>query len=122
MCIRDSGEDFRNQNQNSAQIFLDRAIYRPGQTVYFKVINTQLVNQKESVASGLSQKISIHDANGEKISDQTFKTNEFGSYNGNFILPNGKLNGQFSLQIHENGIDTYKDFRVEEYKLSLIHI
>ncbi|UBB90655.1 hypothetical protein J4771_04715 [Candidatus Kaistella beijingensis] len=110
------GEDFRNQNQNSAQIFLDRAIYRPGQTVYFKVINTQLVNQKESVASGLSQKISIHDANGEKISDQTFKTNEFGSYNGNFILPNGKLNGQFSLQIHENGIDTYKDFRVEEYK------
>ena len=33
------GEDFRNQNQNSAQILLDRAIYRPGQTVYFKVID-----------------------------------------------------------------------------------
>src|SRR5690606_23227295 len=32
------GED--NNARETAQIFLDRAIYRPGQTVYFKVIAT----------------------------------------------------------------------------------
>ena len=109
-------DDYRNQNQNSAQIFLDRAIYRPGQTVYFKVINTKLINEKESVAAGILQKITLYDANDEEISTQTFKTNEFGSYNGSFILPNGKLNGQFSLQIDEDNVDSYKEFRVEEYK------
>ncbi|MBU4538240.1 MAG: MG2 domain-containing protein [Weeksellaceae bacterium] len=104
------------KQRDLAQIFLDRAIYRPGQTVYFKVINTKLLNEKESVAAGVSQKITLHDANGEEISSQNFKTNDFGSYNGSFILPSGKLNGSFSLQIHGNNVDSYKTFQVEEYK------
>lgn len=113
---RYSVADSRNDTQNLAQVFLDRAIYRPGQTVYFKVINTQLLNKKESVAAGVSQKITLHDANGEEISSQTFKTNEFGSYNGSFTIPSGKLNGQFSLQVHGKEVDAYKAFSVEEYK------
>lgn len=104
------------ENRQQAQIFLDRAIYRPGQTVYFKVINTKLSGEKETVSAGISQKISLHDANGEVVSSQNFTTNEFGSYNGTFMLPSGKLNGNFSLQIHENGVDVYKGFNVEEYK------
>lgn len=108
------GED--NNDRETAQIFLDRAIYRPGQTVYFKVINTKLFNEKESVAARVSQKISLHDANGEEITSQNFTTNEFGSYNGNFILPNGKLNGNFSLQINDRNVHSYKSFQVEEYK------
>ncbi|WP_374363937.1 alpha-2-macroglobulin, partial [Cloacibacterium sp.] len=54
--------------------------------------------------------------NGEEISKQEKTTNEFGSFNGSFTLPQGKLNGQFSLRIDEFDIDSYKDFRVEEYK------
>ena len=107
-----------NQPENKAQIFIDRGIYRPGQTLYFKVINTKLVKDQESVAVGVQQKIILNDANGEEISSQTFTTNEFGSYNGSFILPNGKLNGNFSLEVDSNDLDdsAYKDFRVEEYK------
>lgn len=104
------------EDREQAQIFLDRAIYRPGQTVYFKVINTKINKEIESISAGISQKITIHDANGEEISSQNFKTNEFGSYNGNFILPNGKLNGSFSLQVEGNNVDSYKSFQVEEYK------
>ena len=92
--------------------------YRPGQTVYFKVINTKLLNDQESVAVGIQQKIILNDANGEEISSQNFTTNEFGSYNGNFILPNGKLNGGFSLKVDSDNLDNdaYKSFQVEEYK------
>ncbi|AZI32302.1 alpha-2-macroglobulin family protein [Kaistella carnis] len=104
------------EEQNLAQIFIDRGIYRPGQIVYFKVINTKLLLDKESVAAGISQEITLKDANGEKISTQKFTTNEFGSYHGSFTLPNGKLNGQFSLQVGGMNVSAYKGFKVEEYK------
>lgn len=106
----------QNDFKKQAQIFLDRAIYRPGQTVYFKVINTKLEDSKEIVNPLYQQEISLYDANGEKVSTQTFTTNEFGSYHGNFSLPKGKLNGSFSLRIEDGSINEYKDFRVEEYK------
>jgi uncharacterized protein YfaS (alpha-2-macroglobulin family) len=114
------GNRVSNNDQNKeikrskAQIFTDRAIYRPGQTVYFKVINTQRDKEIESVVAGLKQKITLTDTNGQEVSFQTFTTNEFGSYHGSFILPKGKLNGTFYLRTDEN--DGYKDFRVEEYK------
>jgi len=106
------------EGENLAQIFIDRGIYRPGQIVYFKVINTKLLMDKESVASGISQEITLNDANGEKISSQKFTTNEFGSYHGSFTLPNGKLNGQFSLEVDSDNLDldATKYFQVEEYK------
>ena len=104
--------------ENLAQIFIDRGIYRPGQIVYFKVINTKLLLGKESAASGISQEITLNDANGEKLSSQKFTTNEFGSYHGSFTLPNGKLNGQFSLEVDSDDLDhdATKYFQVEEYK------
>lgn len=104
----------KDAKRSKAQIFTDRAIYRPGQTVYFKVINIQRDKEVESVIAGLKQKITLTDTNGQEVSSQTFKTNEFGSYHGSFILPKGKLNGIFYLKTSEN--DGYFNFRVEEYK------
>ena len=114
------GNQYYNEQKNDfkkqAQIFLDRAIYRPGQTVYYKVITTNLVEQKEKVLPNETIEIKLFDVNGEEISKQEKTTNEFGSFNGSFTLPQGKLNGQFSLRIDEFDIDSYKDFQVEEYK------
>jgi uncharacterized protein YfaS (alpha-2-macroglobulin family) len=84
------------RNKRSKADFTDRAIYRPGQTVYFKVINTQRDKDIESVVAGLKQKITLTDTNGQEVSSQTFTTNEFGSYHGSFVLPKGKLNGTLS--------------------------
>lgn len=98
-----------------AQIFTDRAIYRPGQTVYFKVINTKIDKEIESVVSNLKQKITLKDANNQEVSFQDFTTNEFGSYHGSFVLPKGKLNGQFFIQT-DGGTNGHKYFQVEEYK------
>ncbi|MDH6254360.1 uncharacterized protein YfaS (alpha-2-macroglobulin family) [Chryseobacterium sp. H1D6B] len=103
------------QNRTKAQIFTDRAIYRPGQTVYFKVINTKIDKEIESTAAGLKQKITLLDANSQEVAVQNFTTNEFGSYHGSFILPKGKLNGTFYLST-DGETQGYKDIRVEEYK------
>ncbi|WP_347216279.1 alpha-2-macroglobulin family protein [Chryseobacterium sp.] len=113
-----NGREDYNPNkeaQSKAQIFTDRAIYRPGQMVYFKVVNTRLNNETESVLSGVKQKITLMDANNQEVSSQSFTTNEFGSYHGSFVLPKGKLNGTFYLNTDGTG-QGYKDIRVEEYK------
>ncbi|ROI00158.1 alpha-2-macroglobulin family protein [Chryseobacterium daecheongense] len=107
--------DPNKQLRTKAQIFTDRAIYRPGQTVYFKVINTKIDKEIESVVSGAKQKITLLDANSEEVSSQNFTTNEFGSYHGSFTLPKGKLNGVFYLRT-DGSEQGYKDIRVEEYK------
>jgi hypothetical protein len=103
------------QTRTKAQIFTDRAIYRPGQTVYFKVINTKIDKEIEGVASGLKQKITLLDANSQEVAVQNFTTNEFGSYHGSFVLPKGKLNGQFFIQT-DGGTNGHRYFQVEEYK------
>ncbi|RZJ51190.1 MAG: hypothetical protein EOO19_01320 [Chryseobacterium sp.] len=114
---RGNAEDYNpnKQTRTKAQIFTDRAIYRPGQTVYFKVINTKIEKEVGSVVSNLKQKITLKDANNQEISFQDFTTNEFGSYHGSFVLPKGKLNGNFTISTDGNS-NGYKDFQVEEYK------
>jgi len=107
--------DTDDEERTKTQIFTDRAIYRPGQTVYFKVINTKINKDIESVDAGLKQKITLGDANGKEVSSQNFTTNEFGSYHGSFVLPKGKLNGQFHLNT-DGETPVFKEFSVEEYK------
>ena len=113
----------KSENQESAQIFLDRKIYRPGQIVYFKVIATGIngETQKVKTLEKVPLNITLNDANGEELQTLKLTTNEFGSVNGSFTLPKNKLNGSFSIEIDEAGnsdynISGYADFQVEEYK------
>ncbi len=92
--------------------FTDRAIYRPGQTIYFKGITIDVRGDKGIVAEGRKTEVRFLDANWQEISKQTFRTNEYGSFSGTFIAPVGLLNGQ--MQITNNNGNAY--FSVEEYK------
>ncbi len=97
-------------------LFTDRSIYRPGQTVYFKgIVLKQGNNAAESkVLAAFNSIIQLKDANGQKLSELKMITNEYGSYHGSFKLPEGALNGQFSL--YDSAANGYQDFSVEEYK------
>jgi uncharacterized protein YfaS (alpha-2-macroglobulin family) len=94
-------------------LFTDRSIYRPGQTVYFKGIAYIMGGNAPEVIAREPYTLALHDANGEEIASKTFTTNELGSIAGEFVLPQGLLNGNFSIQSKNN---TYYSFRVEEYK------
>ncbi|MDC1504875.1 MG2 domain-containing protein [Winogradskyella sp.] len=98
-------------------LFTDRSIYRPGQTVYFKGISTEHKDGKSVVTSGNNVTAELYNANGEKLSDQRFVTNAFGSFNGEFVLPNNGLTGEFYILSFLKGIhSSYSYFSVEEYK------
>ncbi len=97
-------------------LFTDRSIYRPGQTVYFKGIVVQTDNKRKHsvILPKYSTTIQLNDANYQKIINIAVTTNEFGSFNGTFKLPEGMLNGQFTIV----DINTQANhaISVEEYK------
>ena len=99
-------------------LFTDRSIYRPGQIVYFKGIALQSSNGKSELLTNTQYDVSLMDVNGELIEEVEVVTNEFGSFNGQFILPQNTLNGQFRLTVENFSVDAYDQhyFSVEEYK------
>ena len=104
--------DSKARKQTRTFFFLDRAIYRPGQTLHFKglILNTE--GESNELNVGYSTVIELMDANYQKVSEIQVATNEFGSFHGTFVLPTGGLNGRFHLK-EKNG---NKTFRVEDYK------
>ena len=121
----DYGNRNKSENQESAQIFLDRKIYRPGQIVYFKVIATGIngETQKVKTLEKVPLDVILLDTNDDELETQKLVTNEFGSINGSFVLPKNKLNGTFRITVEnfkddksEYAIRDEIDFQVEEYK------
>ena len=98
-------------------LFTDRSIYRPAQTIYFKGILMQTEDSRSSVIPNEKIQISLYDVNNQEVSKLELVTNEFGSYNGVFILPNNGLTGQY--YIRSSGVKNVfapHYFSVEEYK------
>jgi uncharacterized protein YfaS (alpha-2-macroglobulin family) len=94
-------------------LFTDRAIYRPGQTVYFKGLLYETDNDgHNSIQTKTKTTARLMDVNGKEIAQQEFTTNEYGSFNGSFTLPQGMLNGRMILK-NEYG---NTGISVEEYK------
>ncbi|HUH74033.1 MAG TPA: alpha-2-macroglobulin family protein [Chitinophagales bacterium] len=96
----------------STKIFTDRSIYRQGQEVFFKGI--LISNFEDTVRPGIQESIEVifRDANYQEVSKQTFTTNEYGSFSGFFRIPEGGLNGNFTLQTPYGA----ESIQVEDYK------
>lgn len=107
------GYNHSNGKSQNLVFFTDRSIYRPGQTLYFKglLFNTDHDGDNKPV-SRQSVTVELRDVNQKVITTQDFTTNEFGSIQGSFAIPQGLLNGQMSLRSYYGS--TY--FSVEEYK------
>jgi uncharacterized protein YfaS (alpha-2-macroglobulin family) len=97
-------------------LFLDRSLYRPGQVVYFKGIAISTDHQQKNSSAMVKRENTIYlvDANGQNIDSQKVVTNEFGSFNGKFQLPQSGLTGNFSLTTVRDAGNA--SFNVEEYK------
>ena len=97
-------------------LFTDRSIYRPGQTVYYKglLLTRDYQTKKYKIADGVKMKLYLSDANDQKLDSALVDPDDFGSFHGNFKLPDQLLNGSFSIQDSLTG-DSH-EFAVEEYK------
>ena len=92
--------------------FTDRAIYRPGQTVYFKGVILNENSQTKELLVGKETTVVFKDSNWQDVTKQSFTTNEFGSFDGSFVIPNNVSNGYFQIENESGSLG----FKVEEYK------
>ncbi|MFY0713871.1 TonB-dependent receptor plug domain-containing protein [Seonamhaeicola sp. NFXS20] len=108
----------KEETQYKAFVFTDRNIYRPGQTVYFKAIAMKTKKGKSVVLANEPVYAVLYNTNDEEIKELEFKTNEFGSVSGEFILPNNGLNGQYYIEFDGDEEDLFTEhyLSVEEYK------
>ncbi len=109
-----SGSSTTSSVQKRMNLFTDRSIYRPGQTVYVKAIVWKTTQEEPQVLANEKVTLIFRDANYKEIAKKTFTSNEFGSVSGEFIIPRGLLNGNFTIRSEELGVST--SIQVEEYK------
>lgn len=107
---RSNKEDIRWNAQT--HFFLDRAIYRPGQTIQFKGIMLSSNGKEVKTLTEKSTTVKLYDTNGQEVSSVDLKSNAFGTFSGTLIAPTGGLNGMIRIG-NESGSHS---FRMEEYK------
>ncbi|MBU0765066.1 MAG: hypothetical protein KJ607_09550, partial [Bacteroidetes bacterium] len=93
-------------------LFTDRAIYRPGQTVYFKGLVVDFNKNDRKIVAGYSTEATLLDVNYQKVTSIKVKTNEFGTFSGSFQLPLGLLTGAMQIRCDDYSVS----FSMEEYK------
>jgi hypothetical protein len=92
--------------------FTDRAIYRPGQTIYFKAIMLRTDGEKNEIAAGENTTVRFYNVNNQEVAHLDLTSNAYGSVHGSFTAPTGTLNGEMYITDRHGRAG----FSVEDYK------
>lgn len=94
--------------------FTDRALYRPGQTIYYKGIEYQVDPRTNDyrVQAGTRVTVTIRDANHQELARIAHQCNDYGAFSGTFTAPQGRLTGALVLSTSHGSTSV----SVEEYK------
>lgn len=101
--------------QENIRLYTDRLLYRPGQTVHVGGVASETHKKLEQVTSGRTIVLQLMDANYQEVGRQTVKTDEYGVFSTEFVLPKNCMPGYFRIK-EENNWRVQKSIRVEEYK------
>ncbi|MCQ2203615.1 MAG: MG2 domain-containing protein [Bacteroidales bacterium] len=107
----------RNNTSSRMNILTDRSIYRPGQTIYFKIWNYKADTERmwaDSTRKAVDVTLKSH--NGTKIASANVSVNRFGTASGELNIPDDVDLGMATIIA-----DNYKgstNVRIEEYKRS----
>ena len=105
----------KKDNDAKYQVYTDRSIYRPGQTVHASAISYIVKKGLDAGVPGKSMELNfiLRDANWKQVAEQKATTDEYGTASVDFELPKEGQTGLYSISV--NGTGT-KYVRVEEYK------
>ena len=105
----------RKDDKIEHQLFTDRSIYRPGQTVHASAISYIVKKGLDASVPGKSMELNfiLRDPNWKQVAEQKATTDEYGTASVDFELPKEGLTGQYSISVNGTASEY---FRVEEYK------
>jgi len=104
------------EDERRSLIYTDRAIYRPGQKILWKILCYRGSETPGQLSPETRAKVSVwlEDENQEKVSETLAVTNDFQTASGEFAVPAaGHMLGQWRLRSSPEG---EASIRVEEYK------
>ena len=100
-----------------SDLYTDRSVYRPGQTVHVGGIVYTTRNRTETKAvAGREMQLTLYDANRKTIEQRQITSDRFGSFSADFTLPaTGHLNGNYTVSSDDESQGNVS-FTVDEYK------
>ena len=120
----DTSEFYEGGESEGCNIYRDRGAYNPGDVLKYKAVLYSGDRMRAlKTSEGRKLTVILNDSEGNEISRQSVRTNEYGSVSGEFTIPKGLRNGWFNLQIKEG--KKYigsESFRVDEFVLPTFEI
>lgn len=110
------GQYKEGEQENHVQtfFFLDRAIYRPGQTIHFKGLVVTTNGKTSSIKTRYATTLTLYDVNSQVRSELKVTTNDYGTFSGTFTAPATGLTGEMRIENSDHSGSV--SFSVEEYK------
>lgn len=100
--------------------FADRPAYRPNEEISFKGILRQYDSSVFTTQAGMKIKARILDPRGNKVKEETWTLNDYGSFNDSLKLDDKALLGEYRIELWTDDWRSLANatlFRLEEYKL-----
>jgi uncharacterized protein YfaS (alpha-2-macroglobulin family) len=108
-------QPYEQHQQKSALLFTDRSIYRPEQTLQWKVVAYQGHSNtgKFRTLANTTGWVELLDSNNKTITKTQITTNAYGSASGKFTIKKGRMLGQWQIK---TSWGSYNSIRIEDYK------
>lgn len=106
-------------------IFTDRSLYHPGDTVRWSAIAYYSDQGGSSVCGGQSVKVTFYNPNNQLVDSATVTSDSFGRVYGSFIAPTDGLTGSCAINTQAVGKDSsagYARVEVSDFKLPTFRI
>ena len=100
----------------SIYAYTDRPVYRPGHTVFFKGIVRKFTGDAYKAPQQGEARVEVRDRRGSQVYVGTIPLSKFGSFHGEFKLPEFAATGYYDLTCSFNGEEQTANFTVAEYK------
>ncbi|MGE5376062.1 MAG: Ig-like domain-containing protein [Bacteroidota bacterium] len=95
-------------------MYTDRPMYRPGQTVYFRGVARQAFNGRYDLPQVNEVPLTLKDANGTQLLTLNASLSPYGTFNGEFALPEDAPPGYYTFENADLGLSF--SFQVAEYR------
>ncbi len=101
------------EQSHAAYILTDRPVYRPSQTVRFKLWLRDMQAGQWREPTTQTVRITITDPRGNTVHETNLQTDDFGGADSSFTLADEPPLGMYTLTVHGR---SSQNFRVEEYR------
>lgn len=104
------------------ETFTDLNVYRPGETVRFVAVLHLISDAKQTVVPATGMRAVLFDTNNQRVDTVHGKTDAYGRFEGEFVIPTDRLNGNFNIRFYHQLPNTQyqsvgsKWIDVSEYK------